>query len=56
MNDRFIFSIHKIISNMKKYDGGSRNGSQVTWPTILINKYPDKRNRYNICFIIINVH
>ena len=36
-------TIYKIIANKNKYNGGSRNGSKVTWPVILINKYPDKR-------------
>ena len=36
-------TIHKILHNREKYSGCSRNGSQVDWPIILYNKYPDKR-------------
>lgn len=38
-----VSAISNIIKYKDKYNGGSRNGSKVTWPIILINKYPDKR-------------
>jgi len=38
-------TIHKIITNQEKYAGGFRNGSETRWPTILINRYPERIKR-----------
>jgi site-specific DNA recombinase len=38
-------TIHKILQKREKYSGGSRNGSQVNWPVILINRYPEKKGK-----------
>jgi len=40
-------NISNILVNNKKYEGGiiNNNHNNVRWPTILINKYPEKKKR-----------